>query len=186
MAVAPQQDREREPGCAIVERTTRDAKVALPLANLAGAVLTFVLGVWIVPPPEGIDIGDNLATNAVAFGVVMVIGLVLGTWLSLQVSRDVQSWLREERPPTPKERDATLRFPLRQTMVEAVLWSMAVVLFFFVNIGTSDVLAVEASIEVLIGGLLTCSLTYLLVQRPNPGGGAGAPRAGGPGGLGGP
>jgi adenylate cyclase len=167
MAVAPQPDREREPGCAIVKRTTRDAKIALPLANLAGAVLTFVLGAWIVPPPEGIDIGDNLATNAVAFGVVMVIGLVLGTWLSLQVSRDVQSWLREERPPTPKERDATLRFPLRQTMVEALLWGLAVVLFFFVNLGTSDVLAFEAAIEVLIGGLLTCSLTYLLVERLN-------------------
>ena len=167
MAVAPQADREREPGCEIVKRTTRDAKVALPLANLAGAVLTFVLGAWIVPPPEGIDIGHNLVTNVVAFGVVMVIGLVLGTWLSLQVSRDVQSWLREERPPTPAERDATLRFPLRQTMVEAVLWGIAVVLFFFVNLGTSDVLAVEASIEVLIGGLLTCSLTYLLVERLN-------------------
>src|SRR3954469_24428221 len=167
MAVAPQPDREREPGCEIVKRTTRDAKVALPLANLAGAVLTFVLGAWIVPPPEGIAIGDNLTTNVVAFGVVIVIGLVLGTWLSLQVSRDVQSWLREERPPTPKERDATLRFPLRQTMVEALLWGMAVVLFFFVNLGTSDVLACEAAIEVLIGGLLTCSLTYLLVERLN-------------------
>jgi adenylate cyclase len=167
LAVAPPSVSEREPGCEIVKRITRDAKVALPVANLAGAIVTFALGAWIVPPPDGLDISKNLQANAIGFVVALLLGLLLGTWLSLLVSRDSQRWLREERPPTAKEREATLRFPMRQTMVEAVLWGLVVVEFFFINLGTSDVLAVEAAIEVLIGGLLTCSLTYLLVERLN-------------------
>ncbi|MEA2469271.1 MAG: adenylate cyclase, partial [Thermoleophilaceae bacterium] len=42
-----------------------------------------------------------------------------------------------------------------------------VIEFFLINLITSDVLAIEAGIEILIGGLLTCSLTYLLVERLN-------------------
>jgi adenylate cyclase len=167
MAVAPSSTSEREPGCEIVKRIARDAKVALPLANLAGAIATFALGAWVVPPPDGLDISKNLEANAIGFGIALLLGLFLGTWLSLRVSRDAQRWLREERAPTPEERQATLSFPVRQTMVEAFLWGIVVVEFFFINLGTSDVLAVEAAIEVLIGGLLTCSLTYLLVERLN-------------------
>src|SRR3954452_18788192 len=167
MAVAPRTDREREPGCQMIKRIGRNATVALLLANLAGGVLTFVLGAWIVPPPDGLDLNANLRSNLIAFAAAILVGLVAGTWLSLRISRDAQRWLREERPPTPEEREATLRFPMRQTMVEAGLWAAVVVLFFFVNLSTSHVLAIEAAIECMIGGLLTCSLTYLLVERLN-------------------
>jgi adenylate cyclase len=167
MAVAPRSDREREPGCEMIKRIGRNATVALLLANLAGAIVTFVLGAWVVPAPQGLESDANLRNNAIAFGVALMIGLVAGTWLSLRVSRAAQRWLREERTPTPEEREATLRFPMRQTLVEAGLWGLCLVLFFFVNLAASDVLALEAGIEVLIGGLLTCSLTYLLVERLN-------------------
>jgi adenylate cyclase len=167
LAVAPRPDRERESGCHMIKRIGRNATVALLLANLAGAVLTFTLGAWVVPAPEGLELDANLRTNLIAFGAALLLGLVAGTWLSLRISRDAQRWLREERAPTPEERDATLRFPVRQTMVEAGLWAIVVVLFFFVNLSTSHVLAIEAAIECLIGGLLTCSLTYLLVERLN-------------------
>jgi hypothetical protein len=53
VAVRPSTTPQREPGCVIVKRIARNATVALLLANLAGAVVTFVLGAWIVPPPNG-------------------------------------------------------------------------------------------------------------------------------------
>src|SRR3954451_10517569 len=122
MAVAPRSDREREPGCEMIKRIGRNATVALLLANLAGGVLTFVLGAWVVPAPEGLELDANLRANLIAFGVAILLGLVAGTWLSPRISRDAQRWMREERAPTAEEREATLRFPVRQTMVEAGLW----------------------------------------------------------------
>src|SRR3954468_4630914 len=124
MAVAPRTDREREPGCEMIKRIGRNATVALLLANLAGGVVTFVLGAWVVPAPEGLESDANMRNNLIGFGAALVLGLVAGTWLSLRISRDAQRWLREERAPTPEERDATLRFPVRQTMVEAGLWAL--------------------------------------------------------------
>jgi adenylate cyclase len=151
----------------IVKRIVRNATVALLLANLAGAVVTFVLGAWIVPPPNGLKAVSNLEANVIGFGVALLVGLVVGTWLSNRASRDAQRWLKEDRAPTQQEREATLRFPMRQTQIEAGLWAAVVVEFVAINIGTSTVLGIEAGIEVLLGGLVTCSLTYLLVERLN-------------------
>ncbi|MEA2441216.1 MAG: adenylate cyclase, partial [Thermoleophilaceae bacterium] len=157
----------RDPNSEILRQIVRHATVALLLANLAGAIVTFVLGSWVVPPPNGLATDANLRTNAIAFGVALVLGLILGTWLSARASRDAQRWLRENRDPTPEEREATLRFPLRQTVIEAGLWLLVAVEFFAINLSTSTVLAFEAAFEVMLGGLVTCSLTYLLIERFN-------------------
>jgi adenylate cyclase len=167
VAVRPPSLPEREAGCDLVKRIARNATVALVLANLAGAVVTFVLGAWVVPPPRGLTTDTNLLANAIGFGVALLIGLFAGTALSIRVSRDAQRWLREDRTPTPEEREATLRFPLRQTAVEAGLWLAVAIEFFAINIGTSTFLAFEALLVVLLGGLVTSSLTYLLVERLN-------------------
>jgi adenylate cyclase len=165
VASRPPVTREREPGKRIVDRITRRAIVALALANGAGALVTFVLGAWVIPPPAGIKVSDNMAANVIAFAAALVVGLVVGTMLSIRLSREAREWLAEDRVPTPRERDATLRFPLRQTALSAGLWVLVAVEFFAVNLGTSTVLAFDAGLEVLLGGLVTCSLTYLLIER---------------------
>src|SRR5205823_1499957 len=142
--VRPPGSPEREPGAELLSRVARHATVALLLANLAGAVVTFVLGAWVVPPPHGLDPDTNLSTNIIGFAVALVVGGGLGTFLSIRVS--TQRWLREDRPPTPQERDATLRFPLRQTAIEAVLWAAVAVEFLAINIGTDTVLGLEAGL----------------------------------------
>jgi adenylate cyclase len=157
----------RESGCDLVDRIKRNATAALLLANLAGAVVTFVLGMWVVPVPNDLKDNSNLIANLVGFGVALVIGLAFGTVLSNRVSRDAQRWLREDRAPTAEEREASLRFPLRQTAVEAVLWLAVAVEFFAINVAVSFFIGVEAFLIVLLGGLVTSSITYLLVERLN-------------------
>jgi adenylate cyclase len=167
IAPRPPAGSEREPGGELVARVARHATVALMFANLAGAVVTFVLGAWVVPPPHGIDVSTNLDTNIIGFVVALVVGGALGTFLSIRTSRDTQRWLREDRTPTPQERDSTLRFPMRQTLIEAGLWAAVAVEFVAINLSTDTVLALEAGLQVLLGGLVTCSITYLLVERLN-------------------
>src|SRR2546423_11562549 len=94
---------EREPGSRMVARVARRATLALLLANGAGAIVTFALGAWVVPPPHGLDPSANLDTNIIGFVVALVVGGALGTYLSIRASRDTQRWLREDRAPTPNE-----------------------------------------------------------------------------------
>ena len=167
VAVRPPGLPAREPGCNLVRSIKRNATAALLLANFAGAVVTFVLGVWVVPPPKGLQTESNLIANVVGFGVALVLGLVVGTVLSNRASRDAQRWLKEDRAPTPKEREASLRFPLRQTAIEAGLWLAVAVEFFAINVSLSFFVGIEAFLMVLLGGLVTSSITFLLVERLN-------------------
>ncbi len=158
-------DLERQPGRALSARMTRQARFALVAANAAGALVTFTLGTWIVPVPEEGLTGSNLVVNLVAFGVALPVGLVVGTYLSTRAARTGQNWISEDRVPTEGERDATLSFPARQTAIQALLWVGAALVFLAVNIGGSPTLAVEAAVEVVLGGLVTCALGYLLIER---------------------
>jgi adenylate cyclase len=157
----------REPGCDLVARIKRNATAALLLANFAGAVVTFVLGTWVVPVPKGLAPESNIVANLVGFGVALVFGLVVGTYLSNRASRKAQRWLKEDRLPTPEEREASLRFPLRQTAVEAGLWFAVAIEFCLINLPVSTFIGIEAFLCVLLGGLVTSSITYLLVERLN-------------------
>jgi adenylate cyclase len=157
----------RERGCDLVKRIKRNATAALLLANFAGAVVTFSLGTWALPVPKGLTRESNLVPNLIGFGVALAVGLVAGTYLSNRVSRKSQRWLKEDREPTPEEREASLRFPLRQTAVEAGLWLTVAIEFFLINLPFSTFISIEALLSVLLGGLVTSSITYLLVERLN-------------------
>src|SRR4051794_11038613 len=155
----------REPGPVLARRLRERATVALLAANAAGAVLTAVLGTWVVPFPDEGTTPGNVRLNVIAFAVVLVVGLIAGMYLSVRVARDAQRWLIEDRRPTPDELDATLRFPIRQTGIEALLWMSAAVIFTVLNLFYSVALGVEVGLEIVLGGLVTCSITYLLAER---------------------
>ena len=65
LAARPPSLPERESGCVLVKRIARNATFALLLANLAGAVVTFVLGQWVVPVPNDLQDNSNLLANFV-------------------------------------------------------------------------------------------------------------------------
>jgi adenylate cyclase len=156
---------EREPGPVLAARIRRRYTYSLLGANLAGAVLTFVLGNWVVPFPAEGSTSANITANAIGFGVVMVLGLFAGREISSRAGRQAQRWLLEDRAPTPEERHATLVFPLRQTILEAGLWFAAAVAFVVINSFDSPRLAFQTGLEIVLGGLVTCSITYLLAER---------------------
>src|SRR3954452_15100071 len=141
----------REPGAALASRLRSRATVALVGANAAGAVLTAVLGTWVVPFPDEGSTAGNVRVNVIAFVVLLVVGLFAGTYLSVRVPRDAQRWLIEDRRPTPDELDATLRFPIRQTGVEALLWTTAAVIFTVLNCFYSVALGVEIGLAIVLG-----------------------------------
>jgi adenylate cyclase len=158
---------DREPGPLLARRIRHRATWSLLAANCAGAVLTFVLGNWVVPFPEEGSSPSNIRANVIGFAIVGVFGLLLGRSLTERVGREAQRWLNEDREPSPQERRATLLFPLRATITEAILWFAAALIFFVINSFASPQLGFQTGLEIVLGGLVTCSLTFLLAERIN-------------------
>src|SRR3712207_3644820 len=138
---------------------------ALFAANVVGAVLVFVLSVYVVPSPQVEDMATLDTLNLIAFAVVLPPWLAAGGWLSARMARRSSEWLVEGRDPTSEDLRASLTFPKRQALLEAALWGVALVIFTVLNSFWSIELGLGCALEVLLGGLTTVALSYLLCER---------------------
>src|SRR3954452_14242409 len=134
-------------------------------ANVVGAVIVFVLAVWVLPVPD-LDSRDHvLAVNLVAASAYVLLAAVVGTVWGLGRWRTTRDWLVHDREPSEEERVATLRVPIRQLEVSLVLWGIAVVGVVVLNATYSRTLALVAGTTTLLGGITTGAMTYLLTER---------------------
>jgi hypothetical protein len=148
-----------------VVRVQRGARLALIGANVVGAIVVFVLGVFVIPAPN-VPHQDRLRLlNAAVMVGILAIGFPLAIRHINRCWEQVSGWLREDRKPTPTERDETIGFPLVLVRTEAILWALAAVPFVAVNAPWSWTIAIEAAVEILLGGVTTCALAYLLDER---------------------
>lgn len=146
-------------------RIARRCGVALIAANLAGAVLVFVLGVVVVPAP---DLGPHLTLdvlNFVLLGLCLTVLFPIGGVLLSRRWRATSAWMREDRTPTPEERDETIGFMFRLVQKEAGLWAIGGAPFVILNSLWSPAVGAECAIEIFLAGLTTCALAYLLDER---------------------
>jgi adenylate cyclase len=104
------------------------------------------------------------ATTIAAVGYVAV-ALPLGLAWERRRSRRFWSWLGEGRAPDPAEREMTLRQPVRWTLPPAVLWACAAMVLAAVESTHSLHHAVDVGLTVILGGVTTCALTYLLGEH---------------------
>jgi adenylate cyclase len=147
------------------QRNIRRSSIAMVASNVVAAVFVFVYLSWIVPVPTVDDPRAVTILNLVLFAIALPVGVLIGREWSLRSVRMTRDWVVEERPPTPAERDFTLRAPLRQLRILASLWGGAALLFFVVNVWISVGLAFEVATTILLGGLVTAALGYLLIER---------------------
>jgi adenylate cyclase len=147
-------------------RNLRRSALAIALSNAVAAVVVFVYLAFVVPTPV-VDTPHarllNLITLVVFLGVVFPVGTI---W-SLRRVRPTAAWMTAGRAPTPAERDYTLRGGLYQLEILAVGWAAGALVFFAVNLTISAALAVEVLATVVLGGVVTCAMGYLLLERIN-------------------
>ncbi|HEX7168371.1 MAG TPA: adenylate/guanylate cyclase domain-containing protein [Acidimicrobiales bacterium] len=132
--------------------------------NIAGALLVFVLQNVVMPDPASTT-GDvqRAAVRLAAYGAVAIpIAGVLGFFLL----RPVLLWLRDRRPPTERERDATLNAPRRTAAMGFAFWIGGALLFWAFAVADGDPARQMArdGISTLLGGLTTAVLSFLLVE----------------------
>ena len=103
--------------------------------------------------------------NLLLAGSYVLMGMVVGALWGSRRLRLVRDWLRSERAPTDAERAEVLRAPYRIVGVHAILWSAAAVGFGLLNWTYSAELGARVVTTVLLGGLTTCAIAYLVTER---------------------
>ncbi|ANY05759.1 adenylate/guanylate cyclase domain-containing protein [Pseudonocardia sp. HH130630-07] len=130
-------------------------------ANVGGAAVVLVLAAFVLPREELLDaVGIRLVNLVVLVGYLLVT-LPIGIWFG----RRALTVRRRSADPETAERRLVLHAPGRITSVVAVLWFLAAVLFCLLNVRYSGRLAFSVTATVAIGGVTTCALSFLLVER---------------------
>lgn len=154
-----------EPGRAIARRTQLHLVVSLSLANLVGAAVVFVYLGLVLPTPEIGDSDRVLITNLIITAIYVTAGTIIGSLWGAKRLNPLRQWLRSERPATEEERETVLKAPYRIVGIHAVLWSLAAVVFGVYNWDHSGELGLRVVTTILLGGLTTCAVAYLLTER---------------------
>ncbi|HEY9556039.1 MAG TPA: adenylate/guanylate cyclase domain-containing protein, partial [Acidimicrobiales bacterium] len=134
------------------------------IANILGACGVGALVVLLVPDRAVTD-ARSIVSAAVYLVVAVIVGLVWGTRTGIARLR----WVFEDRPPDEDEQRRTLRVPLRLVRVQAVIWVGAAAFFAVVNRDLSALGGLKIGLTVLLTGIVTCAVAYLLsefVMRP--------------------
>jgi adenylate cyclase len=150
-----------------VSRLQREVRRASIAANCAGAVIVFALLSFVLPTPPRLahDASWLIGLNAAVLVLSLVVGLPLGSAILQRLWRQQTAWVQENRDPSERERELTLRFPLTLQLVIGALWGADAVLFTLVNVFFSAELALSVALTIVLGGLTTCALGYLLSER---------------------
>ncbi|GAB2644764.1 adenylate/guanylate cyclase domain-containing protein [Kribbella swartbergensis] len=131
-------------------------------SNLIGAAVVFALAVFVLPGPPLVDKLQLLET--ITIPAYFLIAVVIGCVWSTRLTRRVTRWVDEERPATRKEQIATLRLPLRLTLIELFLWLLACVLFTVMTLVLQPENALRIAVTIFDGAIVTCSVSYLLTE----------------------
>ena len=149
----------------------RDARRRLTCLSLSGgavgAVVVFLSIGFLIP--IFIDPGDRNALgllNAPVLLAYFVVAAVVGTWFSFRRMNEALAWLTEERAPTGREHQMTLRLAADGFKLTAFTWFVGGVAMSAFNAAThSWEFAAVVAATTWLGGETACALDYLLSER---------------------
>ena len=136
-------------------------------ANGIGGVFVLVFLLYLGPSRISDAEFDAFIERSIpAFIAFMVVALPFGRhWAAMLPFRPVERWLRAERPASIQERTAVLRYPLVWARRSAVIWAAGAIMFAAINSSLGLVNTVGVAAMIALGGLASCSLQYLVVER---------------------
>ncbi len=149
----------------IVRRRLYRASV---VAFLVGAFVTYSAVGFVLATLVGASESNRLGlingpiVALLAFAFLFIGRRVVGE----PVLRPVTLWLAAGRPPDRSAVEAALRVPLRLAQRVGLIWALATVGFVALNLAlTSAAGALSVGATMILGGLTTAALIYLLAER---------------------
>jgi adenylate cyclase len=157
----------RRSGAALAEVTNRRLTWYGLFANGVGGVFVLVFLLYLGPSRISDPEFDALIERSIpGFIAFMVVALPFGRyWAAMLPFRPIDAWLRAERPASVEERATVLRYPLVWAGRSAVVWGAGAIAFAAINFSLGFVNTVGIAAMAALGGLASCSLQYLVVER---------------------
>lgn len=147
-------------GREVMRRFSRQMWTRVPVANLAGVLLSAVAGTV-----AGSGSGAHLSAWDWAWSGLYVAGaLCAGGWLVPRESRRAVGWLDHPSPPNEDQQKRVLRLPWVVAGCCMAAWAGGAVLGVVEDLSFGLGVATVTGLSILLGGLTTCGLTYLLVE----------------------
>ena len=135
--------------------------------NVIGALVVVGLAALLMPAP-GMS-GELVRVTAIAVPVYVVSAVVVGALWGTRGALRTLRWAADGRTPTEEERVASLRVPLRLTLVQAVLWGVATVVFGVLAALVQPRVVLTELLVVAFAGVVVCAIAYLageFILRP--------------------
>ncbi|MCW2582053.1 MAG: Adenylate cyclase, family protein 3 [Klenkia sp.] len=133
------------------------------LANLVGAgVVTLLL--------LGVNTSDSTTARlvtAITGAGYLLLAVPVGTVWGLRRQRRTNAWLWSGREPTPGETVVALRLPADVARIVAVVWAVGALGIGVVaaSVYPQPLVGLRTGLSVVLGGVVTAGVTYLLVAR---------------------
>ena len=140
---------------------------AIGIANAAGALVTFFAAGNVIPVfySNSLSNRTGVVNGPLAFAVVAT-GIYLGFRLGDRGFDPIRSWLLAGCPPKSEPASRALQLPLRTAQITAALWLAGAALFAVFNaLLVSLAFGLLIAVTVVLGGLTTSALVYLLTER---------------------
>jgi len=137
---------------------------ALVVANVAGGAVIFVFLGFVLPVPSHTPT-SALWLNLPVFVGYFAIATAVAVWWGTAMADRRFVWLREDRAPDAEEQRLVLRIPILQLAPIAIGWALAAVVFGLLNTHYSAELGGRAATAIVMAGLVSCALSYLLGER---------------------
>ncbi|MGI8662041.1 MAG: adenylate/guanylate cyclase domain-containing protein [Acidimicrobiales bacterium] len=136
------------------------------LANFAGGVFTFLYLTYIAPG-EDVANANGPAANLLVFVAYFVVATLVTSKACAVLVRRSTSWVTEDRAPDDKERVRTLVLPRRLAFECFAPWLGAAALYAGLNVSMGHTASniTMVAIGTIDGGLVTCTIAFLLLER---------------------
>ncbi len=134
------------------------------LANLVGSAILLAEYLVVLPFPErelpGVDRNNIIATVLAVLASSALMGIFGG-----RRAHQALDWTVRGELPNAQEQQLTLDLPWWLFKFQVVMWSVSCVAFYAVNAHVGQAFAIQVAGAVLIGGLATVTMGYLVINR---------------------
>jgi adenylate cyclase len=137
--------------------------IQITIASVVGAALALGAGILTGQDIKG-QPGFGLV-DLITLCLYLTVTLTVGGWWGTRNFVRTVSWTSEGRPPTPAEQRRTLRLPFHYSVMSFAGWVGAAVIWSVITaLAHPADYVVRVAASILLGGVTTSALTYLLIE----------------------
>lgn len=135
------------------------------LANTVGSAILLTAYLVVLPfPPEATRPEVTRANVTLAVICILASWLILGV-LGARRAHRALDWTVRDEDPDEIERQLTLGLPWWLFRLQVASWALSCVAFLLRNLSVGEVFAFQVAGAVIIGGLATATLSFLMATR---------------------